>query len=142
MTFSIYDFYDMVLSRPELFIGEHGITKLETYLSAADMALTYQRFYQQAEQQMPLNEANAFDEWLNQRTNTESFHEACMHLKRLFNSDEKALVELIKLYKEFRGDDFGALFAAPSHTGAQTGSQTGAQTGFEAEVQPTEQPGS
>ena len=104
--FDIYDFYDLVLSRPGMFVGENSLSKIDLYLSGAGLALTYKRFYELKESEMPKNETIDFDSWLNQKLGADSRTNCCKKLLSEFGSEKEALEKFVVMYKEFRGENF------------------------------------
>ena len=109
MPFSIYDFYDMVLSRPGMFVGENSLTKVELYLSGAGQVLAFKKFYDLNETEMPELETSEFDQWLFEKLGTDSRSSSHNKLLEDNKSEQLSLEKFIELYKEFRGKDFGVL---------------------------------
>ena len=104
--FDIYDFYDLVLSRPGMFVGENSLSKIDLYLSGAGLVLTYKRFYELKESEMPENETIEFNAWLNQKLGADSRTNCCKKLLSEFGSEKEALDRFVVMYKEFRGENF------------------------------------
>lgn len=107
MKYTIYDFYDAVLKRPGMFVGDERLTSVYAYLSSANLALTYKRYYENNEKEIPVHEAVEFENWLSTKLSTDSFLASCEYLIKEYKNEESALTEFTRLYKEYRGSSFG-----------------------------------
>ncbi len=93
-----------------MFVGENSISKVVSFLSGADLVLTFKSFYEDEKANMPENVAESFHKWVCEKSGVESFHAISEFLIEKYNSEEIALEELINLYKDYRGSKFGRIF--------------------------------